>query len=119
MLVPERQSGASKATGYSPSSSFRMVLDDCLPKALANRDVIEPLERETRVHTGASLSHRPDDMRRSVRVPQRSGNRNSTLPVHRPSSCDWFELLEREACVTGRGLSLCDGKATPMVLMWV
>jgi len=62
-----------------------MVLDDRLPKAFASRDVIEPLEWETRVHTGASLRHRADDMRRSVRVPQRSGNRNNTLPVQRRS----------------------------------
>jgi hypothetical protein len=64
---------------------LRMVLDDRLPKALGNRDVIEPLEWETRVHTGASLPHRPDDMGRSVHVPQRSGNRNNTLPVYRCS----------------------------------
>jgi hypothetical protein len=64
---------------------LRMVLDDRLPKALANRDVIEPLERETRVNTGASLCHRPDDMRRSAGFPQRFGNRNNTLPVRRSS----------------------------------
>jgi hypothetical protein len=36
-----------------------------------------------RVHAGASLRDREDDMRRSVRVSQRSGNRNNTLLVQR------------------------------------
>jgi hypothetical protein len=51
-----------------------MVVDDRLPNALADRDVIETLERETRVHAGASLRYRADNMRRRVRVAQRSGN---------------------------------------------
>jgi hypothetical protein len=38
---------------------LRMVFNDRLPKALANRDVIEPLEWETRVHTGASPPQPP------------------------------------------------------------
>jgi hypothetical protein len=70
-----------------------MVVDDRLPNALVNRDVIEPLEWETRVDTGTSLRHRPDDMRRSVGVPQRSGNRNNTLPVQRRFSFIIFAKL--------------------------
>ena len=78
-----------------------MVLDDRLTKDLANRDVVEPSEWETRVHTGASLRHRPDDMRRSVRVLQRSAIATTHLPYNvAPFSVRLVELMECEASVT-------------------
>jgi hypothetical protein len=80
-----------------------MVLDNRLAKALADRDVIEPLEWEARVHTGASLRYRPDDMRRGVSVPQLA-IATTRFPYIAPLYLRSIELLECEAYVTGLGL---------------